>query len=126
MAGVAALSALACDRLPERLSPDGSKPISSRHGPSTDCYAHRILVFRTTPVAAERWAKLTDLPCVDAHTPCRKWSTSARTSSFWPARSGEPNGLDTLDASLAGDELTVDWGDYTCSGPFNALQPSAG
>lgn len=112
------LLSLACDRSPPgRLVPKGAKLVRESSGKSEECYVHRVWVLSTSLPEVEHWARANDLPCADAATPCRRWSTERRASPFWRPGSGEPNGLDSVEATISGNELTVDWGDYTCSGP---------
>jgi hypothetical protein len=118
---VLALSAMAllaaCHRgPPRRLVPAGAEVLRELPRREEQCYAHRTWVLRAGAAEAQRWAGANDLPCADATTPCTHWSTAARKDPFWKQDDGEPQGLDTVDATLVGAELTVDWGDYTCSG----------
>jgi hypothetical protein len=106
-----------CDRgPPKRLVPPGA--VVERELPRTteQCFMHRTWLMRASPTKVESWAAANDLPCADHSLPCTEWSTDKRTDPFWGAGSGEPNGLDKVSAKLVGTELTVEWGDYTCSG----------
>lgn len=113
------LAPVACRRgPPERLVPTGAKIIREPPANAEHCYVHRTWLMATTAEATAAWAQANDLPCVDGATPCVHWSTENRSGPpSWASRGGEPNGLDKVDATLARGQLTVDWGDYTCSGP---------
>lgn len=117
MVSVLALSS-ACDGgPPARLLPTGAVVLRELPRRSEQCYVHRSWVLRCSAAEAERWAAASDLPCADAKLPCAHWSTDKRASPFWRGGKGEPNGLDKVDATFASGELSVDFGDYTCSGP---------
>jgi len=102
---------------PPPLVPPGTTRTALRSG-DEHCYAHRVATFAgAMRPATETWARSLDLPCADDTTPCAHWSTERRTSPFWNDRFPEPQGLDTVDVTFDGGTVTVDWGDYLCSGP---------
>jgi hypothetical protein len=115
-----ALAFVACnDGPPKRLVPAGAKVIRELPRREEHCYVHRAWTMTASAEATAKWATDNDLPCVDDAKPCVHWSTEKRKDPFWKNARTEPRGLDTLDARLgnANGQLTVDWGDYTCSGP---------
>lgn len=101
---------------PPPLVPAGATLTSTRTA-DEHCYAHTIATFsHVSPDVVAEWARSLELPC-DGPSPCTAWSTNARSDPFWSTTFREPQGLDTVDARLDGGVLTVDWGDYLCSGP---------
>jgi hypothetical protein len=114
-----ALTLVACNDKgpPDRLVPPGAKVIRELPRREEQCYVHRAWTLSATAEATTKWAAENDLPCVDDTKPCVHWSTEKRKDPFWKKARGEPQGLDTLDAAFGNGQLTLDWGDYTCSGP---------
>lgn len=100
---------------PPELVPPGARVVSVSPGETDQCWAHQVALVADAG-ALDTWAKTLALPCVDDAGACTSWSTSARASHFWERDLGDVEGLDTLDASLDGGLLRLDWGDYLCSG----------
>ena len=101
---------------PPPLIPRGATLLSTRTA-GEPCYAHTVATLSlVSPEVAAEWARALELPCAGA-SPCTEWSTKGRREPFWSTAFREPQGLDTVDAVLDGGVLTVDWGDYLCSGP---------
>ncbi len=104
---------------PPVLVPPGGAFRSKSAGATEQCYAHEVAFIELVNAdAARRWAESLDLRCStpDAGSSCTSWSTARRSSPFWAGQQREPNGLDTVEATLNGATLRVDWGDYLCSG----------
>jgi hypothetical protein len=103
---------------PPELLPVGASSVTIADGAHDLCYLHKLA---TVPDAGTRdfstWAAALDLPCIADAGECTAWSTDARTSPFWKRDLGDVEGLDTVTATFAGGVLTIDWGDYLCSGP---------
>lgn len=104
---------------PKRLVPEGAKVLRELPRREALCYVHRSWTMSASADQVATWAAKNDLPCADDTKPCVHWSTERRSAPpFWKEKSsGEPNGLDTVDATYGSGQITVDWGDYTCSGP---------
>lgn len=101
---------------PPPLVPSGATLVSTRTA-DEHCYAHTVATLSpVSPELVAEWARALALPCAGA-SPCTAWSTRGRRDPFWSTTFREPQGLDTVDAALDGGVLTVDWGDYLCSGP---------
>jgi len=99
------------------LTPAGAQSLTASESEEA-CHYHRIRELKTSRAAVEEWAKRIGLPCASGEVPCSRWSSASRSDSFWPRSFGELGGLDTVDATLRGDVVTIDFGDYLCSGPF--------
>jgi hypothetical protein len=114
----AAMAIVACRRgPPERLVPHGAKVVRELPRYDEPCYVHRAWTLTAPSDGVAQWVVANDLPCADDAKPCAHWSTDARKDPFWKKAGGEPQGLDKVDATYGNGQLTVDWGDYTCSGP---------
>ena len=103
---------------PPELLPVSASAVTVADGAQDLCYFHRIATVRDAGTRAfASWAGALDLPCVVDAGECTRWSTDARTDPFWKTDLGDVEGLDTVTATLSAGVLTIDWGDYLCSGP---------